>query len=283
MPKTFNGEVIYSATDIKKMLATKHKGDMFFTEVKNGPTQVVAHHARIDALAMTISWTRFGIIGYEIKVARSDFLRDQKWQAYLPMCHQLYFVTAPGVCDVSEIPEPCGLMTITKSGNLRTVKKAPWREIEMPINMLLYLMFTYIGPYGMMDSKLPRWERLMINQRAELFRAYLDDKAEWKEIGYRLPRKLRDQMEELRRENSRMKNAYEDSKRYAEQLGAVCKALGVRQYGWNVAGNCVTAIEAMKQNGGMTPSMEQAVVKLKADAEILLREFEQRKSGGNVP
>ncbi len=49
--------------DITKALAKRHKDDMFFTEVKNGPTQTVAHHSRIDALAIKISWTRFRITG----------------------------------------------------------------------------------------------------------------------------------------------------------------------------------------------------------------------------
>ena len=82
------------------------------------------HHSRIDALAVKLSWTNFAIIGYEVKVARSDFLRDEKWRAYLPMCNQLYFAVAPGVCDPSEVPECCGLVTVTQSGNLRTVRKA---------------------------------------------------------------------------------------------------------------------------------------------------------------
>lgn len=115
----------WRADDVKRAIAHRHASDMFFTEVKDGPTQIVNHHSRIDALAIKLSWTNFAIIGYEVKVARSDFLRDEKWRAYLPMCNQLYFAAAPGVCDPSEVPECCGLVTVTQSGNLRTIRKAP--------------------------------------------------------------------------------------------------------------------------------------------------------------
>lgn len=132
--------------DVKQALAKRHAKDMFFTEAKNGPTQTVQSHCKIDALAINISWTRFSIIGYEIKISRSDFLRDEKWRAYLPMCHQLYFVVTPGVCELSEVPDVCGLVTTTAKGGLRAVRKAPWRDIPEPTDMYKYLMFNYIGP-----------------------------------------------------------------------------------------------------------------------------------------
>ena len=126
----------WTAHKVKAAIAKRHKEDLFFTEVKDGPTQIVNHHSKIDALSMKISWTKFTITGYEVKVSRSDFLRDEKWHAYLPMCNQLYFAVAPGVCDTSEVPEVCGLVTVTQNGGLRTVRKAPWREIDPPVEML---------------------------------------------------------------------------------------------------------------------------------------------------
>ena len=269
MPQNHKGETVYCATDIKKMLTMKHRGDLFFTEVKNGPTQIVSHHARIDALAMPISWTNFQITGYEVKVARSDFLRDNKWQAYLPMCNQLYFAVAPGVCDVSEVPETCGLMQVTSSGALRTVKKAPWREIEMPVDMLMYLLFTYVRP----RSGLPRADDLARDARVEIFKKYLDDKAQWHELGYRVSKKIRKEHDELRRDNLRLKNAFDDARRTEQEIDAICKALGVTN-GYRRADECIKAIEAMKGLGGITPSTQRAIFKIKADAEILLKELE---------
>lgn len=269
MSQNHKGETVYCATDIKKMLAMKHRGDLFFTEVKNGPTQIVSHHARIDALAMPISWTKFQITGYEVKVARSDFLRDNKWQAYLPMCNQLYFAVAPGVCDVSEVPDTCGLMQVTSSGALRTVKKALWREIEFPVDMLLYLLFTYVRP----RSGLPRSDDLARDARVEIFKKYLDDKAQWHELGYRVSKKIRKEHEELRRDNLRLKNAFDDQRRTEYEIDAICQALGAVN-GYRRADECIKAIEAMKNLGGITPSTQKAVFRIKADAEILLKELE---------
>jgi len=31
------------------------------------------------------------MVGYEIKVSKSDFFNDIKWQEYLPMCNELFF------------------------------------------------------------------------------------------------------------------------------------------------------------------------------------------------
>lgn len=125
-----------NSRDIIKAIAKRHKEDMFFTEVKDGPTQVVSHHSRIDAMGIKISWTNFAIVGYEVKVSRSDFLRDEKWRAYLPMCNQLYFAVAPNVCDVKEIPEECGMVLYSpNTGCIRTIKKAPFRNIDPPVEM----------------------------------------------------------------------------------------------------------------------------------------------------
>lgn len=77
--QVIEGETIFCAEDIKHALARRHKEDMFFTEVKDGPTGY--QYSRIDALAIKISWSKYQLTGYEVKVSRSDFLRDSKWQA----------------------------------------------------------------------------------------------------------------------------------------------------------------------------------------------------------
>ena len=74
-------------SDIIKAIAKRHSTDMFFTQVKDGPTETVSTYSKIDALAIKKSWTKFSITGYEVKVSRSDFLKDDKWQHYLPMCN----------------------------------------------------------------------------------------------------------------------------------------------------------------------------------------------------
>lgn len=50
--------------------------------------------------------------GYEIKVSRSDFLADKKWQEYLKYCRVFYFVAPTGIIKPSELPPEIGLIEI---------------------------------------------------------------------------------------------------------------------------------------------------------------------------
>lgn len=162
---------------------------------------------------------------------------------------------------MSEIPDICGLVTITKSGGLRTVRKAPWRDIDPPVEMFKYLMFTYIGAYGRRDSALPRVERLLPSERADLFKKYTEDQATLKEIGWRTGRKIREEIDDLDRENRRLKMVFDDQRAAEKDLAAICKALGITQH-YNVGQKCLEAIDQMKRSGGMTPGMVQAVHRL---------------------
>jgi hypothetical protein len=54
--RTINGvtnkERNITSDDVKIAIAKRHREDLFFTEVKDGPTQIVAHHSKVDALAI---------------------------------------------------------------------------------------------------------------------------------------------------------------------------------------------------------------------------------------
>jgi len=63
---------------------------------------------------------RFDIIGinrynrnvkiFEIKSCRHDFIKDKKWQKYLPFCTQMYFAAPKGVIKAEELPAGVGLV-----------------------------------------------------------------------------------------------------------------------------------------------------------------------------
>jgi hypothetical protein len=63
-----------SANVLLKALAQRHKDDVFVPECKNGPTQTGSHR-RLDAWVMLKTWSPVTMIGYEIKVSRSDCRR----------------------------------------------------------------------------------------------------------------------------------------------------------------------------------------------------------------
>ncbi len=219
-----------SAIQVIKAIATRHKNDMCFTEVKDGPTQTVRNHSKIDALAIRISWTNSAIIGYEVKVSRSDFLRDEKWRSYLPMCNQLYFAVAPGIVDKSEIPDCCGLVQMTSTGGLRTIKKAPFREIEEPTDMYKYLMFSYIGPRNLAERNAPQGVRLLHEMTLDRWREYLDDKKAYGLVGHEVAIKRSAEVRELERKADRAEQLERQNQQLREDMHKIIASLGVNPY-----------------------------------------------------
>lgn len=265
------------AGDVIKALSARHKEDMFFTEVKNGATQTVAHHCKMDALAIKISWTNFKIVGYEVKVSRSDFLRDDKWRSYLPMCNELYFAVAPGIVDVSEIPEQCGLVQLTAKGGLRTIRKAVWRDIAPPVEMYKYLMFGYIGAHRFFEYDLHRHERVAPLACADIWQDYLSDKATLKDIGYKVSEKISKEIREAARKSKGYDELLESNREYSEIIRKVQLALGLSCSWYGVEVKIMDEIAQLKKGAGLTKSQ---IATLKS-AEIYLRDILKEVDGDN--
>lgn len=129
-----------TAFEIKRALAEKHYKDFFITECKSGPTQIAAAGTLkiLDGLAIKKSWTAPCFTGYEIKVSRSDFLRDVKFYTYEELCNCLYIVCPKGMIDRTELPESIGLMYYDpEKKTLTTRKRAIYRKIEYTPELLL--------------------------------------------------------------------------------------------------------------------------------------------------
>lgn len=198
------------ADQIKAALATKHADDFFLTEVKDGPTQSVRNHFKLDALAFKKSWANPAIIGYEVKVSRQDFQRDDKWPAYLPLCNQFSFVCPTGLIEPDELPPEVGLIYYNpEKGTLYTKRKAQYRLIDEPVNMYKYIMM----------SKLDSDRHPFFSSRREYFEAMIEDKAVRGRLGYYVAKKVGSIIEELEekirtleRENARFQNSADDMK-----------------------------------------------------------------------
>jgi hypothetical protein len=66
-------------------------------------------------------------VGFEVKVNRSDFLQDDKWEHYLQMCTHFYFVCPKGLIAKEELPDEIGLIYYNPAARvqkLRQVKEA---------------------------------------------------------------------------------------------------------------------------------------------------------------
>lgn len=132
-----------TAKDIEDLLAARHHKDVFVPQCKNGPTQYATGLQLMDAWAMRRSWTNACAFAYEIKVARSDFLADNKWRGYLAFCNQFFFVCPPGVIEPNELPAEAGLLIVSKNGKrLFAKKKAPFRAQDIPQELYQYLLMA---------------------------------------------------------------------------------------------------------------------------------------------
>lgn len=134
-----------TSTDIKRALAEKHWRDFFLTEVKSGPTQLSVPGGLkiLDSLAIRKSWTAPCFTGYEVKISRSDFLRDAKFYTYEELCNCLYIVCPKGMIERTELPESVGLMYYDpEKKTITTRKKAIFRKIEYSPELLLYIIFS---------------------------------------------------------------------------------------------------------------------------------------------
>ena len=133
-----------TANQIVSLLARRHTKDVFLSECKTGYSwSRTAVCRRLDAWAMRKSWTKPYSYGYEIKVSRADWLRDRKWEEYLPFCTHFFIVTTPGVITDAkkEIPAEVGwLETSKKGGRLFIKKNAKYRKLQVPEDLYRYIL-----------------------------------------------------------------------------------------------------------------------------------------------
>ncbi len=205
-----------TAHNILDLLATRHSEDVFVPECKSGPTWN-GPHLRMDAWAMKRSWARPVVWGYEIKVSRADFLKDDKWPQYLPYCNEFYFVTVPGVCEKAELPEHVGLLVTSANGSrLMTKRKAVYRDVTISEDLWRYLLICRTKVTKENSSQ----------DRADFWAEWLRRKGELKDVGWRVSRRLKDLVDEqitkVELENKKLEaqnKDYEDIKKTLLQLG----------------------------------------------------------------
>ena len=201
------------AVDLLDLLLEKHQKDLCIPECKTGASYGPDGFQKIDLWVMKKSWSNPAWYGYEIKVNRQDFLRDEKWQVSLPYCTSFSFVAPPGIIDVSELPPEAGLIVSSKNGTrLYTKKKAPVRQVEIPDDIYRYVLMwrtKVTRGYGPVHDR-EYWER------------WLKDRHKGEELGrevaYQLSKEARKQIDEARIAESRMKEENETLKGLKEEL-----------------------------------------------------------------
>lgn len=108
----------------------------------NFQSEVQLENRRIDGVAVGM-WgkNRQLLIGYEIKVSRSDFLHEmshpEKSEAAFMACNEFYLVCPKEVLkSTEEAPEGWGVLHVQKNCRLRVVKKAIRQEACDPEDLV---------------------------------------------------------------------------------------------------------------------------------------------------
>lgn len=212
------------AHEIKHALSIKHKrtDDFFLTEVKNGPTHTATELYIMDALAIKKSWVNPLFTGYEIKVSRNDFLQDEKWPAYRNYCHRLDFVCPTGIIHPNELPDDVGLIYYNpEKRTLNTRRKGQIRNIEMPYEMLYYILMSRVD-----SSAHP-----FFSDKEEYFREWLERKLETRQLGYRIKSELVDRLAEKEEEIKGLNRRIKRIEKYEKTINQIEKIL--KKHGMN--------------------------------------------------
>ena len=213
-----------TSTDIKMALAGYHPKDYFITECKTCSTYFPDPQGLLifDGLAVRKSYTGPCITGYEIKVSRSDFLQDAKWHLYLQYCNEFYFVVPNGLISKDELPENVGLIYYyPESGNLKKRKKAMYRDIEEPVGLYKYIIFSRLE-----QDRTPFYE-----SRAEYAKAYIEDKKCKETLGRIFGGKIAEDLSDMQRRVDSLSDA-EHEHELLGKIRNICKKHNVGKYAW---------------------------------------------------
>ena len=121
---------------IEAVLAERYKGRgwaCFFQFMPMTSFESVLN--KIDLVAVGLWRKHDKIIAFEIKVERSDFLKDlkefkKKHRFALRISDEFYYVCPWGLIDKKEVPEDAGLMYVNKVNMIKIVKPALVRIIQ---------------------------------------------------------------------------------------------------------------------------------------------------------
>lgn len=184
------------------LLRQRHAGDVFVEECKDGPTQVSGvRHVRLDAWAMPKSWSKPDTHGYELKVSRKDFLRDEKWRDYLRLCHRFWFVCPRGMIQPEELPQDVGLLWASSNmARLVAKRTAVPRDVQIPETLWRYIL--------MCRAKIQR-EAHGDSSPLDYWRQWLKERGERKDLGYRVRSRIREIVDAVNAENESLRKRME--------------------------------------------------------------------------
>ena len=244
------------ADEIIRVLQRRHSRDLWFTEVKDGSTWL-RNHVRLDALAIRPSWTHPRFTGYEVKVSRSDFLRDEKWDAYLPLTHQFSFACPWDLIQPEELATDIGLYWVSPEGRVKQVRKPVLRPMtELPTALLYYVIL----------SRLDSEHHPFFSGAREAIEAFLADKTARQELGRSFRSQLVRQVTELQQTLRQTQQERDMAVKRWEERAQTCRDLGLPSDPWSFR----SAIQRLQ--AGTTGIDDSSLKQIAQTAQDLLRQ-----------
>lgn len=260
----------HNAKEISKLLSIKHHGDIFIPECKTGASWGSGYTPRLDAWVMRKSYANACTIGYEIKVSKQDFLNDKKWVNYLPFCNEFYFVCPPKLILPSEVPENTGLYwTSINCKKLYIKKKAPYREVNIPESIYMYILM----------SRAKIYEKEFVFDMAQYWRDWKNEKDENKNLGMFVSKKIaglvRIRIELVDNENRKMKRLTEQYKEVAEFLTELGYGIGYYDSMFRIKNKIEALID------GIPGKFEDQLVNTRNDIDNLINQIKNEREKNN--
>lgn len=205
----------------KRHTCRRNQEEVFFTQVKNGSSWFTDNLLIMDAVAFKKSWKNPCITGYEVKVDRQDFLRDDKWPGYLKYCHRFSFACPAGLIAPEELPDEVGLIYYNPQKDcISTKRKAPFRVIEIPWEMLYYLVI----------SRLDSHKHPFFSSTRDFLMAWVQDKTERQELARKVGSKMVKRIMELEEQVIYLKRdlySYENELKKFQRVKEIMKKHGI--------------------------------------------------------
>lgn len=240
------------ADEVLRGLSRIHTGDFWTTEVKDGPTAARNGGAmRIDGVAISRSWAHPRFVGYEVKVSRSDWLRDDKWHAYTEFCHEFYIACPSGLIQPEEVPQDVGLAWVSPDTlHVTRKRKAVFQKIEPDAWFLMYLIYSKLDSdrYPFFSSAVEYWE------------AFVRSRAHRHNLGAQVSGALKEHIEDLTREVVRARDQIAEFERVKSEM----RSAGLEAGEWGTSYTLRNVLREWRQGGGTPEDLRQLRYRLQS-------------------